>query len=195
MSLTNYQDLSKVGTSVNAGFQFEFYCGHCSRRWKSPYAPYRRGRFAGFIYKYGYFLPGFGKMARVLSFASETGEKHARETALQDAIALAEPRYNECRSCQKTVCEDCWNPRTQQCEACSGKGEQPSAERGSAAASSGGSNAAGGLACPNCQAAFGGGRFCAECGFDMASTHKSCPGCGTMCLRAARFCTDCGHGF
>jgi predicted amidophosphoribosyltransferase len=42
---------------------------------------------------------------------------------------------------------------------------------------------------------MGGGRFCAECGFDMASTHKSCPGCGTMCARAARFCPDCGHGF
>jgi hypothetical protein len=195
MSLTNYQDLSKVGASVNAGFQFEFYCGHCSRQWKSPYAPYRRGRLAGMIYKYGYFLPGFGKIVRVLSFASETGEKHARETALQEAIALAEPRYNECRSCQKAVCEDCWNPRTQRCEGCSGKGEQPSAERGSQAAASGGGNAGVGLACPNCRAAFGGGRFCAECGFDMASTHKSCPGCGTMCARAARFCPDCGHGF
>jgi membrane protease subunit (stomatin/prohibitin family) len=50
-------------------------------------------------------------------------------------------------------------------------------------------------ACPNCRTPSSGGRFCGECGFDMASTHKSCPGCGTMVLRQARFCTDCGHSF
>ena len=49
--------------------------------------------------------------------------------------------------------------------------------------------------CPNCQTPSQGGRFCHECGFDMASTHKSCPGCGSVMPRAARFCTDCGHGF
>jgi hypothetical protein len=187
MSLTNYQDVGRGGQDVNAGFQYEFLCGNCSRRWRSPYTPYRRGRVAGFIYRYAYLLPGFDTIVRVLGFASETGEKQAREAALRQAIALAEPRYNECRSCQKTVCEDCWSPRTQLCEACGSKGQ-----RSSSAASSGG---AAGMACPNCQAAFGGGRFCAECGFDMASTHKSCPGCGAMCTREARFCTDCGHGF
>ena len=52
-----------------------------------------------------------------------------------------------------------------------------------------------GMYCPNCQTASQGGRFCHECGFDMASTHKSCPGCGATMPRQARFCTDCGHGF
>ena len=51
------------------------------------------------------------------------------------------------------------------------------------------------LACPNCQTPSQGGRFCHECGFDMASTHKSCPACGVTMMRQARFCTDCGHAF
>ena len=38
-------------------------------------------------------------------------------------------------------------------------------------------------------------RACHECGFDMASTHKSCPACGATMARQARFCTDCGHAF
>jgi membrane protease subunit (stomatin/prohibitin family) len=54
---------------------------------------------------------------------------------------------------------------------------------------------AAGLSCPNCRSAHGGGRFCAECGFDLASTHKSCPDCGAMATRQARYCNDCGHGF
>lgn len=195
MSLTNYQDVSKAGSDVNAGFQFEFYCGNCSRRWKSAYKPYRRGQLSGLIYKFAYFFDNHGSMSRASDAVAGAGAKRAREAALQEAIGLAEQRYNECPSCKKTVCEDCWNPRTQRCESCEGKGEQPSGGRDSPAASSGGGNAGAGLACPNCRAAFGGGRFCAECGFDMASTHKSCPGCGAMCTRAARFCPDCGHGF
>ena len=54
MSLTNYQDVSRVGASVDAGFQFDFYCANCSRRWKSPFTPYRRGQFSGLIYKLAY---------------------------------------------------------------------------------------------------------------------------------------------
>lgn len=195
MSLSNYQDVSKTGSNVNAGFQFEFYCGNCSRRWKSAFRPYRRGQLSGLIYKFAYFLDSYGRMSEATSVVADAGEKRAREAALKEAIELAEQRYTECPECRKAVCEDCWNPRAKRCEACQGGGEQASGARGSASASAGGGTAGAGLACPNCQAAFGGGRFCAECGFDMASTHKSCPGCGSMCTRAARFCPDCGHGF
>jgi hypothetical protein len=193
MSLTNYRDVSKPGSDVNAGFQFEFHCDNCPRRWASPYKPYRRGQLSGLIYKFAYFLDAHGSIFRATDAVSDAGEKRAREAALQDAIRLAEQRYTECPGCGKAVCEDCWNPRAQRCEACQGKGEPMSGGRGPSASSGG--NAGAGLACPNCRAAFGGGRFCAECGFDMASTHKSCPGCGATCTRTARFCPDCGHGF
>lgn len=201
MSLTNYQDASKAGSSVDAGFQFEFYCGNCSRRWKSPFKPYRRGQFSGLIYKFAYFLDMHGRMSRASSAVSDAGEKRARQAALAEAIGLAEQRYTECPGCNKCVCDDCWNPRTQRCESCTGKSDERSGGRNAPVAASGGDSAGAGtgtvaaLSCPNCRAAFGSGRFCAECGFDMASTHKSCPGCGAMCTRAARFCPECGHGF
>jgi hypothetical protein len=195
MSLTNYRDVSKAGIDTDAGFQFEFNCGNCSHRWTSPYKPYRRGQLAGLIYKFAYFLDGHGNLFRASDAMSSAGEKRAREAALQEAIGLAQQRYTECPVCRKFVCEDCWNARAGRCEGCQGKGGPVSRGGDSQAARSGGADAGAVLACPNCQSAFGGGRFCAECGFDMASTHKSCPGCGTMCTRAARFCPDCGHGF
>jgi hypothetical protein len=195
MSLTNYQDVSKIGSSVDAGFQFDFYCANCSRRWKSPFKPYRRGQFSGLIYKLAYFIDMRGTVARASGAVADAGEKRARQAALEEAMALAEQRYFECHGCSKCVCEDCWNERAQRCEACASQGAQASGGRAAPAAASGASGGAAGLSCPNCRAAHAGGRFCAECGFDMASTHKSCPGCGAMCARAARFCPECGHGF
>jgi hypothetical protein len=194
MSLTNYRDVSRAGSDTDAGFQFEFTCGNCSHRWTSPYKPYRRGQLAGLIYKFAYFFDGHGNLFRASDAVSGAGEKRARAAALQEALGLAEQRYTDCPVCHKTVCADCWNPATRCCEGCQRKGAGSSLGGGAAASAGGGASAAG-PACPNCQAAFGGGRFCAECGFDMASTHKSCPGCGAMSVRAARFCPDCGHGF
>lgn len=199
MELTNYQDRSKLGSSTSAGFQFEFFCGHCTRRWKSPFKPYRRGQLTALIYKFGYIFAGTARVTRLSSALSQTGEQGAREAAVQEALALAASRYFECPSCAKIVCEECWNDRTGRCIECVGEGRKhPDGDRdgsGHASPRVANSEAAAGPACPNCQTALGGGRFCAECGFDMASTHKSCPGCGVMCARSTRFCAECGHGF
>jgi len=200
-SLTNYRDVGKSGNAdTNVGFQFEFACGNCARNWKSPFRPYRRGQVAGLVYKLAYYLGDRGGMFRGLDLIATTGETRARQSALEDALRLAEQRYTDCPGCHKSVCEDCWDDRARLCEGCrsgskrsssaaasvdrrSETGAEPRAERPATAA------------CSNCGAALDGGRFCAECGFDVASTHKSCPGCGTLCTRVARFCTDCGHGF
>lgn len=190
MSFTNYKDISKGGTDVGAGFQFEFNCGNCSHTWKSPFKPYRKGQIAGLIYKFAYFLGDRGNMSRASSAVAGVGSKKARDSALQDALELAEERYAECPDCKKTVCDDCWNTSAQSCERCTSKGGRTASGAGGGAAGD-----ASGVSCSNCGSAVGGGRFCAECGFDMASTHKSCPGCGTLNARAARFCPDCGHGF
>lgn len=207
MSLTNFRDISRGGSSLDAGFQFEFNCSNCSRTWKSPFEPYRRGQLAGLVYKLGRFLGDRGSFLRASNMVADLGTKGARESALERSLEAAAQRYAECPSCNKTVCESCWNESAKLCEPCSGKGghthggrdnrdaryshdsrDSPSSARAQTESSAG-------LRCPNCQASFGSGRFCAECGFDMASTHKSCPGCGAMCARSTRFCTDCGHGF
>lgn len=201
MSLTNYRDVSRRSTDTNAGFQFEFNCGCCSQSWKSPFKPYRGGQFAGLVYRFGRFLGDRGGMSRASDVLADFGAKRAGANALQEAIELAETRYIECPGCSAPVCEECWNPRATLCARCAGTGSHsPNAAKAANAANAdqpvstradGGS----GLTCPNCSSQVNGGRFCAECGFDMASTHKSCPGCGTLSARAARFCPDCGHGF
>ncbi len=200
MTLNNYRDISKLGTDVGAGFQFEFRCSSCNSIWKSPLQPYRRGQIAGLIHKFAFFLGDRGSMGRLSSGVATSGQARAKEKALEDALELAEQRYAVCPSCDKVVCENCWNPGAQRCESCIKQGSRSGARGGashrdgSAAAAGGGAAVA--LRCPNCSAEqVGDGRFCPECGFDMAATHKGCPGCGATCPRSARFCTECGHGF
>ena len=188
---------SKLGSQVGAGFQFEFHCGNCSRTWKGPFEPYRRGQFAGLIYKLSYFLGDRGSMFRASNALADVGANRARESALQQSIALAEQRYTECPECAKAVCEECWDSRAQLCTACAGKGARSTTEDGDARAGTRGQAAAardsGGPTCPNCASRIGGGRFCPECGFDMASTHKTARVAG-RCARATRFC-GLRHGF
>jgi hypothetical protein len=194
MALDNYRDLSLSGTDVNAGFQFEFYCSNCSRKWKSPFQPYRMGQLSGFLSRFAFL---FSDTARTASRASgnfaDMGSRGARDSALADAMQQAEALFTNCAECRNAVCADCYSPRDRACKPCVSK-EHAQAELATAQAAAGAA-AQSALSCPNCRAAGNGGRFCAECGFDMASTHKSCPHCGVMLPRQSRFCTDCGHGF
>ena len=82
MSLTNYREISERGSNTGAGFQFEFYCGCCSNKWKSPFEPYRRAQLAGFIYKLGRYLGDRGTFFRATNAVADVGAKGARESAL-----------------------------------------------------------------------------------------------------------------
>jgi hypothetical protein len=192
VNFTNYREIGKSVSDVGAGFQFEFSCTNCSRTWKSPFKPYRVGQLAGLIYKLAYFFGDRASIARASGTAANIGFTGARERALNNALELAAQRYAECKSCQSVVCEECFDQRSHLCERCNQKNVQ--SQRGTEDLRADGDTRAG-MKCSNCSAAMTGGRFCAECGFDAASTHKSCPGCGVMCTRAARFCPECGHGF
>lgn len=194
MPLDNYRDLSVAGTDVTAGFQFEFYCQNCSRKWKSPFRPYRMGQFTGILSRFAFL---FSDSVRTASRASgnfaDMGSRGAKDDAFKAALQQAETMYSVCASCKGAYCADCYDAREQTCNSCLRKQRDAAEfeerrERDAAAADRS-------LKCPNCSAPSSGGRFCAECGFDMGSTHKSCPNCGVMLPRQARFCTDCGHGF
>ncbi len=201
MNLKNYRDVSKSGSDLRAGFQFEFHCEICSHTWQSPFRPYRRAQLSGLMYRLSRLLDDRGMLFRASNSVASAGEQGARDSALQDALVLAEQRYTECPACHKAVDEDCWDSRARVCQLCATKsGGRPAAsaerERGESSESVAVEAVSGaGLKCPNCSSQIGGGRFCAECGFDMASTHKTCPGCGMLCMRSTRFCGDCGHGF
>jgi Double zinc ribbon len=189
MTLRNYRDLSSYSVSTTGGFQYEFYCNNCTRIWKSPFKPY--GQISGFFSSLAPLL-GLGVNAQQVGGSlGDAGMRRAGSKALEEAIRQAETRYFRCTSCKKEMCEDCFDANRQLCVTCVHNVlRETQTQAGDRAGA-----AAGGAVCPNCSTPGSGGRFCPECGFDMASTHKSCPSCGVMVARAARFCTDCGHGF
>ncbi|MGZ5183924.1 MAG: double zinc ribbon domain-containing protein [Caldimonas sp.] len=197
-ALTNYRDISTNPGDIGAGFQFEFVCECCGETWKTPFKPYRAGQAAGIFRRFGYIFNEFARISvvsdlifkagRATGTSVEVSGSKAKVAALEEALALAADRYNKCGNCRTLVCGNCWNESDQLCIKCErqgGVGHPGSSEVASSSSP----------ACPNCQTPTQGGRFCPECGFDMASTHKSCPSCSATMPRQARFCTDCGHGF
>jgi hypothetical protein len=192
MAMTNFRDLSTLTSDVSAGFQFEFYCELTGETWRSPFQPYRRGQMAGLIAKLSFFITGAHNASRGAGMLADSGVRAAKADALAEAQVLAAQRFHQCTVCSKWVCLAAWDDRGQRCTGCA------SSRRGGyggAYAEAPPEEAASGPVCPNCQTPSEGGRFCHECGFDMASAFKSCPSCGTTLPRQARFCTDCGHGF
>ncbi len=195
MAMTNYRDLSSVRGEA-PGFQFEFYCEVSGETWKSPFRPYRRGQIFGMVSKLTYWFNELHSASRVTEHFSSSGEARAKQAALLEAQQLAAQRFTQCEKCGKWIINSQLDDRTGRCGPCSGKRAGGGNAFGSAYADDSADEAQGGaVLCPNCQTPSQGGRFCHECGFDMASTFKSCPGCGTTLPRQARFCTDCGHGF
>lgn len=199
MSMKNYHDLSSSTSSdLKAGFQFEFFCECCNDTWRSPFTPYRRGRLTGWLKRFDFVFVNLHRVGHASGALADAGALKAKESALAGAREQAARRFHACESCDKHVCDNCFREQTARCRDCSAKAGGPrggyagDGENGSYADAPA---AAAGPVCSNCQAPSEGGRFCHECGFDMASTHKSCPGCGTTVSRQARFCPDCGHGF
>ncbi len=189
MALTNYRDISTSMSDVSAGFQFEFFCEKCGETSRSAFKPYRKGQITGWLNRFAFMFYDLNKAGRATGAFAEAGSSGAKGDALEEARAAAAALYERCDSCRKWVGRECWNSSTGSCRECATKSASAGADTSGYGAS------AGGTACPNCQTPSQGGRFCHECGFDMASTHKSCPACGVTLSRQARFCTDCGHGF
>lgn len=187
MALTNYRDLSTSTSDLSAGFQFEFFCEKCGETSRSAFRPYRKGQITGWLSRFAFLFYDLNKASRATGAFADAGAQTAKREALAEAMAAAAGSYERCGTCHKWVGRECWNAGTGTCRECATPGGNGAAASGASAAS--------GATCPNCQTPSSGGRFCHECGFDMASTHKSCPACGITLPRQARFCTDCGHGF
>lgn len=190
MAMTNYRDLSTLSSASGAGFQFEFVCEATGETWRSPFRPYRRGQIHGLVSKLTYWFNGLHAVGRAAEYAADSGAARAKAEALAEAQQLAQQHFRHCEECGKWVVHAAWDERGGHCVQCAAKARGFGAA--AAAEAEGGASAA---LCPNCQTPSQGGRFCHECGFDMASAFKSCPSCGATLPRQARFCTDCGHGF
>jgi hypothetical protein len=201
MALDNYRDISSYGNN-SPGFQFEFYCSNCSRTWKTPFKPYRKGQVASFFSGLLMTFRGVRNVGYATRLASDAGLEGAKGDALAEGMARANTMYSVCSKCQRAACKNCFHDREGLCENCLNQSTERArvglgeSGGGNAGARQGdGAQQAPAMSCPNCRSPHDGGRFCAECGFDLAGTHKSCPDCGAMALRQARYCNDCGHGF
>jgi len=196
MAMSNYRDLSTLSSASGAGFQFEFFCEVSGETWRSPFRPYRRGQLFGLVSKLTYWFNDLHSFGRAAEYASDAGSTKAKAAALAEAQQLAAQRFRQCPDCNKWVSFSAWDERGQHCTQCASKARSGGGFPGGYSESgNGAAMASSGPLCPNCQTPSEGGRFCHECGFDMASAFKSCPSCGTTLPRQARFCTDCGHGF
>lgn len=188
MTSQPYREISVEGQGAGAGFQFEFRCEACDRRWQSPVRRYRTGQFTSLVVRAAHLarlsLPGSWMLERV----SAAGNPRAHADALADARAQAQAHFRACSGCGRHLCTECFGAGLL-CPPC--LGQAPVAEAGRTAAAPGRH----GVACPACQTLSDGGRFCPECGFDLASTHKSCPACSAQLPRQANYCPDCGHSF
>jgi hypothetical protein len=197
MGLKNFRDMSRPNSDVSAGFQYEFYCENCQETWRSPFKPYRAGQAAGLFTRFSWILNEFYKIGGITDLVYKAGRASGQSAsvagskvgakAFAEAEALAVNLYHKCGTCRLMVCEDCWREEAQMCVKCEANAAAARQVEESSQSSA--------TVCPNCRTPSQGGRFCHECGFDMASTHKSCPACGSTMARQARFCTDCGHGF
>ncbi|HEX5373965.1 MAG TPA: zinc ribbon domain-containing protein [Aquabacterium sp.] len=189
--MKNYRDLSSKD-ALSAGFQFEFYCQGCDFTWRSKFKPHRVGQITGWLSRLAFLFSDLSKAGRATGTVADASSRGAHDEAFLEAQAEAQRYFHKCPTCKDMFCGDCWNEDEGQCNNClkQAQGRQPVGGSGGY-----GESADNVQRCPNCQVPSQGGRFCHECGFDMASTHKSCPSCGSVMPRAARFCTDCGHGF
>jgi hypothetical protein len=192
MDMTNYRDLSSLSSDASASFEFEFFCEVSGETWRSPRRAYRRGQLNSIVSKLTFWFNDLHGLSRGTEYMAEAGAKRAKAAALAEAKELAARHFRQCESCHKWVILSALDESTGRCTKCTG---QAGGSRYGAAYAEESSAEAGGALCPNCQTPSQGGRFCHECGFDMASAFKSCPGCGATMPRQARFCTDCGHGF
>lgn len=191
--MKNYRDLSTGSNDVSAGFQFEFFCECCDYTWRSPFKAHRTGQVTAWLSRLSFLIPELSKAGRTTSVMADAGFRDAKEAAFLVAQTQVGSRFTKCQ-CGRQACESSWDEERQLCTTCIKSNSRGSSTMDQGYGGGGGDMSAGPV-CPNCQVPSQGGRFCHECGFDMASTHKGCPGCGAVMPRAARFCTDCGHGF
>ena len=211
----NYNDLS-----TEAGFQFEFYCDCCGNGFKSTFVPsttYQKKkkteRFGGISSALGGLFSGAGSnignaLARGSDFVSERYEDRSpqwrkeMEENFDSAQAEVKPMFRKCPSCNKWVCEDCWNEEEGLCTECApreasyvAKARNEAMRRNIDEAAETATVWQGKIenrttVCPNCGKPAGTGKFCNECGAPLGT--QRCPNCGAQVALGLKFCGECG---
>lgn len=212
----NYQD-----NSTDAGFQFTFYCDICNDGYKSSF-------IESDTYKKKGFLRGAAQGAGILGslvggrvgqvgYAAQRGTdvisqkfdgkspewQKEHEKAFERSQNEAKQHFHRCPSCNKYVCDHCWNEDEGLCVSCAPRQEvlvaktrADAMKRNISAAGQDATVWKGAIEskttiCPACGKPAGSGKFCNNCGASMEL--KECPKCGAKNAQVVRFCNNCGE--
>lgn len=211
----NFNDMS-----TEAGFQFEFYCDCCGNGVKSTFKPSttygKRKKTEGFgrmASSLGSFLGGkVGELGWALENGSNiVGDRlndmspqwrKEQESAFDSAQEEVRGMFSKCPSCNKWVCEDCWNEEEGLCTECAPREASYVAKAKSRAMQRNIDEAADSAVvwqgkiesrttiCPACGKKAGNGKFCNYCGKPLGLVR--CPNCGAQMSQNLKFCGECG---
>ena len=207
--------------STDAGFQFTFYCDICNDGYKSSFiesATYKtksgmRGLAQG-ASLLGSLVGGRGSIlgnaaqrgGDILSerFEGKSPEwQKEHEKAFERAQNEAMQHFHRCPSCNKYVCDQCFNEDEGLCVSCAPRQEILVAktradamvrnikEAGETATVWKGDIESKTTICPQCGKPAGAGKFCNNCGANMSL--KECPKCGEKNALTVKFCNNCGQ--
>ena len=127
----NHNDLS-----TEAGFQFEFFCDCCGNGFKSTFVSSTTYKKKKKSERFGSFASGlgslFGGKAAEAGWAMERGAsvtgsrfegespqwRKEYEEAFDAAQEEVRPNFKKCPSCNRWVCDDCWNEDEGLCTEC-----------------------------------------------------------------------------
>ena len=212
----NYEDISG-----NAGFQFTFYCDICRDGYKSSFIESDTYKKKGFLRgaAQGAGILGSllgGNASRLANAAYHGGDvlsqrfddkspewQKEHEKAFEHCQNEAKQHFHRCPSCNKYVCDHCWNEDEGLCVSCAPRQEilvaktrADAMKRNIDTAGQGATVWQGKIEskttiCPSCGKPAGTGKFCNNCGQNMDL--KECPKCGAKNSQTVRFCNNCGE--